>query len=370
MAIVKAIMMLSHRDIAVLALTRQGVKTAVKIKDVLGKTELKCTVFAPRKYTQKGIIPLDKKLREFVGEISDKVDAIVAVMATGIIVRTIAPYMKSKISDPAIVGVDDFGRFVISLLSGHYGGANELTRLIAYGIGAIPVITTASDVIGKKSVDELARILHCDIKNPESLAAVNSAIVNGERLVMVLTGDIKVSINKIWDFEIKVTERAERAIEIVNDFDAGIIITKEEMLQGESKKPVTILKPRKIAIGIGSRKDVSENEVMEAVNFALTQANIPLERVDCLATIEVKKDSLSIINAAKRLGLNLDFISIDALRSFKHEDLSPDSKVVEQKIGVGGVCERVALMVAGEKAKLILKKTKVKGLAVAIAEGE
>lgn len=360
---------MSNKGIAILSLTKQGVETAVKIKNVLEKKELNCTIFAPRKYAQEEITPLDKELREFIGEIFDKVYAIVAVMATGIIVRIMAPYLKSKISDPAIVGVDDFGRFVISLLSGHYGGANELTRLIAYEIGAIPVITTASDIMGKKSVEELARYLHCDIKNPESLVAVNSAIVNEEKLVMVLTGNIKAPMGKIWDFEIKMTERSEQAIGIVNDFDAGIIITKEKIPQNELKKPATILKPRKITIGIGARKDVSENEVIEALNFALMQAKIPLERVDCLATIDIKKDSLSIINATKRLGLQLELVSTNTIRSFKHPDLSPDSRLVEQKIGVGGVCERAALITAGEKARLILKKTKIKGVTIAIAEG-
>jgi cobalt-precorrin 5A hydrolase len=212
--------------------------------------------------------------------------------------------------------------------------------------------------------------LRYDIKNPGSLTAVNSAIVNGERLVMVLIGDVKVPIHEILDFEIEVAENSERAIEIVNDFDAGIIVTKEEISQNKLKKPATILKPRRMTIGIGSRKDISENDVIDAVNFALMQVNVPIERVDCLATVEVKRDSSSIINATKRLGLQLEFINIDDLRSFKHDDLSPNSKVVEQKIGVGGVCERAGLIVAGEEAKLILKKTKVKNVMVAIAEGE
>ncbi|MEM3382933.1 MAG: cobalt-precorrin 5A hydrolase [Nitrososphaerales archaeon] len=358
-----------HKGIAILSLTKQGIETAIKIKDVLNKATIKCTIFAPKKYAQAGVAPFDKKLSKFIGKIFDKVDAIIAVMATGIIVRSVAPYLKNKMSDPAIVGVDDSGKFVISLLSGHYGGANELTRLIAYGIGAIPVITTASDVLGKKSVDELARILHCDIKNPESLATVNSALVNGGKLVMILTEGIKIPLNKIWEYDIKTEKRIEKAIEIINDYDAGIIITEEEVLQDKLKKPTTILKPKKIIIGIGSRKDVNENEVIEAVSFALNQTKIPLERVDCLATIDLKKES-KIVNASKKLGLKIDFVDINALRSFKHEDLSPDSKVVEQKIGVGGVCERVALMVAGGKAKLILKKTRVRGVTIAIAEGE
>jgi len=208
------------------------------------------------------------------------------------------------------------------------------------------------------------------IANPESLVAVNSAIVNGEKVVVVLAGNVKVPMDKILAGEIKVVESGEQAAEIVNRFDAGIIITKETLPQAKLMKPVTILKPKRIAVGVGARKNVTENEVIDAVNLALKQTRIPLERVDRLATVDVKKDSPSIINAAKRLGLNLDFISVEVLRAFKHEDFSPDSKLVEQKIGVGGVCERAALIVAGKKTKLILKKTKVNGVTVAIAEGE
>lgn len=369
MATVKAKVMF-RKGVAIFAITRQGVETAAKIRDILSRKEISCRIFAPEKYTQKGVIPLDKKLGESVREVFSDVDAIVAVMATGIIIRTVAPLLESKMSDPAVVCVDTCGRFAISLLSGHYGGANELTKLIADGLGAVPVITTASDVLGKQSVDELARALHCIILNPESLVAVNSALVNEEKLVLVLAGNVKIPLDKIRDYETKTVENGEQAIEIINDFDAGVIITNEETLREKLMKPATILKPKKITVGIGSRKNVSEDDIIETVSFALSKANIPLERVNHLATVEIKKDSLSMNKAAKRLGLNLEFISIDDLRAFRHEGLSPDSKLVEHKIGVGGVCERAALIIAGKKAKLILKKTKAKGVTVAIAEGE
>lgn len=368
MVTVKAKVMF-RKGIALFSITRQGVETAVLIRDVLSKEKISCKIIAPEKYAQKGITPLDKKLGESIKDHFSKVDAIVAVMATGIIVRTIAPLLKSKMSDPAVVCVDVSGRYVISLLSGHYGGANELTNLIAKGIGAVPVITTASDVMGRQSVDELARMQYCDILNPKSLVAVNSALVNEERLVLVLAGNVKIPLDKIKDYEIKTVEKGEQAIEIVNDFVAGIIITNEKIPQEKLMKPVTILKPRKITVGIGARKNVREDDIIATIEFALNQANISLERVDRLATVEIKKDSQSMLNAAKRLGLNLDFISLDDLRSFKHGDLSPDSKLVQQKIGVGGVCERAALIMAGKKAKLILKKMKAKGVTVAIAEG-
>lgn len=368
-AFARALMMYS-KGIAIVAVTSRGVETAVKIKDALGNLELTCMVFAPKKYDQKGVVSLDKKLGEFIKEIYSNVDAIVAVMATGIIIRVVAPCLESKLVDPAVLGVDASGRFVITLLSGHYGGANELTRLIADGIGATPVITTASDVMGKQSVDELARILHLAIENPESLPAVNSAAVNGAKLALVLTGDIKIPANKILGYEVKKADNGEQAVEIVNNFDAGVIITKETLLKDKLMKPVTILKPKNIIVGIGSRKNVSENEIVEAVNSALARVNVPLEQVNGLATVSIKKDTQSMISAAKRLGLHLEFLSVESLRSFKHHDLSPDSKLVEQKIGVGGVCERAALIEAGKKAKLILKKTKVNNVTVAIAEGE
>ena len=127
-----------------------------------------------------------------------QVDGLVAVMATGIIIRAVAPHLESKLTDPAVIGVDATGKFVISLLSGHYGGANELARIIAKGIGGTAVITTASEVTGKQSVDELARTLHLTIQNPESLVAVNSAIVNGDHLVVVLVGDMEIPIEPDW----------------------------------------------------------------------------------------------------------------------------------------------------------------------------
>src|SRR4030042_2744320 len=164
MAFAKATKMFS-KGIAIIALTKMGVETAAKISMALKKLKIKNSLFSPEQCVQGGAMPLDVRLGEFVKEIFGKVDGIIGVMAAGIIVRAIAPCLKNKLSDPAVVCVDISGRFAISLLSGHYGGANELTQIIAREIGAIPVITTASDVMGKMSIDEVARFLHCSIKN-------------------------------------------------------------------------------------------------------------------------------------------------------------------------------------------------------------
>ena len=286
------------KGIAIIALTKQGVETAAKISDVLEKLEIKTSLYSPEQCVQGWATPLDMRLGEFVKEIFGKVDAIIAVMAAGIIVRAIAPCLKSKLTDPAVVCVDVSGRFAISLLSGHYGGANELARIIARETGATPVITTASDVMGKVSVDEVARLLNFKIQNPESLVGVNSALVNGKRVVLVVVGDMQIPTNLISSYEVKRAKTAKQATALLKDFDAGAIITETLLSTGKLPKPVTILTPKKIVVGVGARKNSSENQIIAAVDSALARVNLAVERVDRLATVDIKKDSLSMVRFA------------------------------------------------------------------------
>jgi cobalt-precorrin 5A hydrolase len=358
------------KGVAVIALTRQGVETANKISAALEKLEIKNDLFSPEQCIQFETMPLDMRLSEFIKDIFWKVDAIIGVMATGILVRAVAPCLKSKLTDPAVVCVDVSGRFVISLLSGHYGGANELARIVAREIGAIPVVTTASDIMGKMSIDELARLLRCNVRNPDSLVAVNSALVNGKHLSVVLVGDVKIPANMIVDYDVKSANNVEEAAEILKDYDAGALITNGEIPSEKLPKHVTILTPRKIVVGVGSRKHSGEKEIVEAINLALARVGLPLKRVYRLATVDIKKDSTTMIGTAKKLGLTWDFHSVEALRLVEHAGLSPDSIMVEEKIGVGGVCERAALITAGKNSNLILKKRKINGVTVAVAEGE
>jgi len=358
------------KGIAVVAITHRGVETALKIQKALDMASLNSTVYAPKKYSQNGIIVLDKKLADFLKEVYSKVDAIVAVMATGIIIRSVAPLLESKLTDPAVVGVDASGKFAISLLSGHLGGANDLAHAIAKGINAIPVITTASDVMGKQSVDDLAKNLHLSIQNPDSLVAVNSAIVNGDRMVLVLVGDAKIPPNAIGFYDVRTAKNGTEALDIINNFDAGVIITHEPLTITKFVKPFTILKTRHVVVGLGARKESSMDSIIEAIDTALEKVHVPLARVHAFATVDIKRTSQPMVDAVAKLGAPLEFLSVDALRSVTYTDLSPDSAMVQEKIGIGGVCERAALLVAGPKSKLILKKTKLNGVTVAIAEDE
>jgi cobalt-precorrin 5A hydrolase len=191
------------QKVTVVAVTSQGVETALKIQAALTKAGLVVTVFAPQKYARVGVLAVGSELGEFLRCTFRVVDALVAVMATGIVIRSLAPVLEGKLVDPAVVGVDAAGKYVISLLSGHYGGANMLTKQIAEGIGATPVITTASDSLGKQSIDELARNLHLKIMNPESLVAVNAALVNGRQVALIKVGAVNVPVTEVHGYAVE-----------------------------------------------------------------------------------------------------------------------------------------------------------------------
>ena len=358
------------KGVAVVAITRHGVETALNIKRVLVVEGLKTSVFAPKKYIQSDVCELEGKFGDFIHKNYGKLDAIIAVMATGIIIRAVAPFIESKLSDPAIISVDVSGKFVISLLSGHYGGANDLTKVIAKGIGATPVITTASDSMGKQGVDELAKALYLTIENPKSLTPVNAAIVNDDPVVLILVGDVKIPIEMVHGFEIKRANSNEEAVKIVNCYTAGAIVTREPLKTIISDEHFTVLRAKRIVVGLGCRKDSPCEQLVESVNTALKKVGLPAGRIDLFASVDIKRNSAAMLGTAKLFNISIEFLSVETLRSLSHPDLSPDSKLVQEKIGVGGVCERAALIIAGKNSKLILKKTKLNGTTIAIAEGK
>jgi Cobalamin biosynthesis protein CbiG len=356
--------------VAVVAITHRGVETAIKIQKALDLAKLNSSVYGPKKYSQNGVLAIDKKLADFTKDIYSRVDGIVAVMATGITIRAVAPLLDSKLTDPAVVGVDASGKFVISLLAGHLGGANDLTHIIAQGINAIPVITTASDSLGKQSVDELAKNLHLKIENPDSLAAVNSAIVNGDRVVVVLVGDAKIPSNAIGAYEVRTAQNGNEALDFINNFDAGIIIRREPLTVAKFTKPFTILKTRMVVVGLAAAKEASAENIVQAVDVALEKVHVPLSRVHAIATVDAQDDSQAMVDAAAKLHAPLEFLNADDLQQVTGSDVSLEAAANGEKSGNGALSERAALLLAGPNAKLILKKTKLEAVTIAIAEAE
>ncbi len=358
------------KGILIVAITRQGVETAQKIQAALTKHQIASTVYAPQKHLHPNVAIMNTPVDVFLRENFGRVDGVVAVMATGIVIRAVAPCLQGKLVDPAVVGVDVAGRFVVSLLSGHFGGANQLARLIADELGATAVITTASDALGKEGVDELARSLHLSIANPESLTAVNASLVDGKQVALILVGNAKLPLTEADGYSIHKTKTFEEATELASTYDAAAIVTTNRIVKGKTAKPLTILKPKKITIGVGARKIIPPENITHAIHTALAKADLTFDRVDGLASVDIKQDSPSFAEAAAQLGLPFEFYSVAELHKVESGELSEDSEFVKTKIGIGGVCERAALKQAGKNAHLLVKKMKLNGVTVAVAEGE
>lgn len=325
--------------IAIISLTKTGRKLAQKIFLNLegDHTVLRTDIF-------------HKNVAQILENAFVKYDCIVGVMASGIMVRSICHLIKSKTQDPAVLVVDETGKKVISLLSGHLGGGNDFAIKIARLIGADPVITTATDVQGKIGVDSLARRYHLYLDDPKKIILINQALVEGEKA--------ELAIPKKFEYIFEEEEVQRSYKKIVN--------TQNKQIQVLYNKTKIILKPENLVVGLGARKDVSVKLVVAAIKQALQSLSLPLGRVDALATAEPKRDEIGIIKAADILGLPLEVISLNRIMDFEHPDCS-HSSLVTKTFGVSGICEPAALLAAGNNAQLLYRKKAFDKVTVAVA---
>jgi cobalt-precorrin 5A hydrolase len=213
----------------------------------LEKAEIRYHIYAPESLCSDDVIPFNGNLGELCAKLFNAFDAVVTVMAVGIVVRTIAPLIASKMTDPAVVVVDDLGKYTISLLSGHTRGANRLTKMLARDIGAISVVTTATELLGRKSVEEIAEENDLAIVNLESLTPVNSAIVNERKVLFATIG--RVDWPEIDVAPPKLISSVDQLKEIMRGYDAGIVIAPSIVSLEGITKSVALLIPKPVEPG-------------------------------------------------------------------------------------------------------------------------
>ena len=273
-------------------------------------------------------------------------DALVFIGACGIAVRDIAPHLKSKTEDPAVIVIDDRGRFVIPILSGHIGGANRLAKEISSAIGAVPVITTATDGAGRFSCDDWAVTHDCAISSMNMAKEISSRI---------LVHDIPVSA------EFGLPDLPDGLIN-KEDGDFGIFIGIHDINPYEN---TLRLIPKIVTVGVGCRRGLSGETVFERVSETLEQNKIDIRSVNRIATIDVKKDEDALKYLARKLNTSLLFFSAKELESVPGE--FSESDFVRQAVGTGNVCERAAVLAGG---KLIVPKNAGDGVTVAVSVKE
>ncbi|WP_405274203.1 cobalt-precorrin 5A hydrolase [Methanobrevibacter sp.] len=282
-------------------------------------------------------------------------DAIVAIMASGILIRSIAPYINSKTTDPAVINIDDNGNFVISTLSGHLGGANKLTNKIATLIDATPVITTSSDINNRLGIDVLASDLYLSIDKPKEILFFNKAILDGQKITLTMKNEKKYLLNYLEK------NTLEMDVSLVNCDN----VSEDEIKVGLDGHEI-ILKEKKMVVGIGCRRGKEYEKINEGFSKSINELNIDASRVNQLASAEIKKDEKGILKLSEKLNIPVNFVDLDRLKLFESQDVQK-SEFVKSKFGIYGVCEPSALITAGFDSKLIYKKTSYDGVTIAVA---
>jgi cobalt-precorrin 5A hydrolase len=337
--------------IAIFALTKNGMRLAQNLS-----RKIAADIF---------ISP--KNFKQDVRYAFKKYDGLIFITAAGIVVRTIAPLLKSKAEDPAVVVMDEKGRYVISLLSGHLGGANNLAKLVADIIGAEPVITTATDVNNLLCVEDIADRFNLAIEDFKKIKIVNSAIVNGGRIA-VIDEDTKRR-EAIKEFvgsrvqEFKVYKSAVQTKRI--DVEAFVIVSNHFTVSQKPKAKSLFLRPKDLVFGIGCDRGVKLEEVEDAYFSVLKKWDVSPLSVRNIASIDVKKNETGLLKFAEKYNLTVSFYSKDELADMPLP--SGFSKFVMGKVGVGGVCEPAALKSAGTK-NIWIKKQKIGRVTIAIAK--
>ena len=417
--------------VSIISFTLKGIELSLKIKKAFsGEAEedlclyTKCShaekSLTERKLTEKnlaekdlvesGLSYVEQPLTEWTGEQMKKRRSLLFIGACGIAVRAIAPFLTDKLNDVPVLVMDEQGRFVIPVLAGHVGGANELAVSLAERMGSTPVITTATDLNHCFAVDLFARRNALHIVNKGGIAKVSSRILAGEEVTMAVeeghlqegeagsTGGRKVpregnvpegirivpcSAELHTDVPVMPTEVSEDvpAVSAESTEDAPVAFTESSAgIPGVTESPVDILvapasygkgrlltlRPKEYVIGIGCKRGKAAEQIDHFVNRALKESGISMEQVAAFASIDRKKDEEGILWMSSHYGI--PFVTYSAEELQQVEGTFHASEFVKSQVGVDNVCERAALQFSGPDGILITGKQAEDGITAAIVK--
>lgn len=300
---------------------------------------LQADVFTLKKFQIEDTIQMD----DFTSVLNEKFsqyDGHIFIMATGIVIRKIASLIKSKDIDPAVLVADEGENFIISLLSGHLGGANDLANEAAEKLGLLPIITTSSDITGKIAVDTLSQKMQGELESLEKAKNVTSLIVDGKEVNILLPKNVKFN-----------SDANEEGI---------IVVSNREKIE------TVRIYPKNLILGIGCRRGIETEIIMEGIRKAMEANNLSIKSIKKIATVDLKADEAGIIESSKLLKKELVIISREDIK--KVEDRFEGSEFVKKQIGVSCVSEPCALLASNGKGKFIENKFIYNGMTVSIYE--
>lgn len=332
--------------LAIINFTLKGGELNQKISYKLEKLSHSTESFTISKFTkQLGFFEIGESLNKWTEKMFKDKDGIIFIGACGIAVRSIAPFIKNKKVDPAVIVIDEKGKFIIPILAGHIGGANHLSKEIAEITGGVEVLTTATDVNGKFAVDVFATEKNLYISDMKVAKEISSRILEDKE------------IGIISDFKFK--SDIPKGLTKLSSGEVGINISLNE--DKPFDKTLNLI-PRIITLGIGCRKNTEFEKIEFLIMKTLKENNISIHAIKKVASIDLKADEQGILEFCKKYDLDFEVYSAKELKELKGE--FSQSSFVNSITGVSNVCERSAVM-ASNNGKLIIKKTAEHGVTVA-----
>jgi cobalt-precorrin 5A hydrolase len=355
---------LAWHSAAIVAVSLPGSRLGLRLRRGLPGSVL----WLPERFSladEAGVVPWRGQLADLVAELFERESAVVIIGAVGMAVRLIAPLVRDKRTDPAVVVVDDSGRFAVSLLSGHLGGANSLAERVAQLLGACPVITTGSEVLDTLAVDLLGRELGWRIENPETVTQVSAALVNGEPVGLVQEAGEPDwwPVKKPFPTNLLRLSTLEELKE--GRYTAGLIISDRELPDLDRLNfPIVLFRPGTLVVGIGCNRGTGAEEIEAAVRSALKRNGLAMSSLRKLATVDIKRNEIGLLDFARKLGVTAEYFPAEELDAVV--GVPNPSSVVHGWVGSMGVCEPAALLASG-MGTLIVPKTKTYNVTVAVA---
>jgi cobalt-precorrin 5A hydrolase len=337
--------------VAVIAITKNGIEIGLSLKKKFPKWK----IYAPSKFSNNNsqIEWFDDSTTEKIGELFKTHEALVCIFSLGAVIRLISPHLRDKKTDPAIVVIDDTGKFAISTLSGHLGGANQLTEDIAKILGAIAVITTAADVNKTIAVDLVGKEFGWKIDDDSTVTKISALMVNEERIgVFQDTGE------KDWWLPKK---ELPKNVTIYNSFEelknsnskGFLIISDREIENKELLKNSVVYRPKTLVVGIGLHWDTSKDTIKEGVGFCMKKFKLSPKSIARFASIKKEANVVGLQELANEWNIPVDYFEKEELAQIA---IPNPSETVQAFEGTSSVSEASSLRSSG--GKLVVEKQK------------
>ena len=344
--------------ISILAITKNGINIGKNLKKEFPDWE----VFAPLKLSkdQKEVTWYSEPTSEKIIKLFQESNSLICIFSLGAVIRLIAKYLKDKKTDPAVIVIDDKKNFVISVLSGHIGGANQLTKEIAEKINAIPVITTAADVNKTIAVDLVGREFNWKIDEDSTVTKISADMVNGEAI-----GVFQEAGERKWCKELpQNVSMYENLEDIQKSNSKSYLIISDKIIDSKLAQKSVIYRPPSLVIGIGLHWDTTKETIRDGIDSCLDKFNLSSKSIAKLVSIKKPQDVQGLIDLGKEMKIPVEYVDREDLAVISAPNPSETVKAFE---GTASVSEAAAIKISGGGDLIVEKQKFPPNLTIAIA---